>query len=274
LADSQAFSRRPSLRAGLLLVLLLIPAAVAQDGADERGRLAAAIRARIHAIESARKTRLAERASIQEEEERLDAGIATLLAQRDEAAQEAQGLRQRLERARTDLEEHAARSAKELAAVRAWAQAARPVALRLAESIRAGIPHRRDARAEAFEQAAALLGTESEDGAAEAEGLQRFLAAAGQEMQLAATREVKSETVALSEDVSKHAYVARFGLVNEIFVTEDGTHAGIASRDAATPWRVLADPADVEAITAILDCVRKRRAPELLAVPFALARKQ
>jgi hypothetical protein len=261
------------LRAAGLLVLLLLPAAVAQDDSEERGRLAAAIRSRVHAIEAARKRHLADRASLQQETERLDAAVAALAEQRDRSAEEVSELRQRLAQARTELQQRRAASGRELAAVRSWARAARPVALRLAEGIRAGIPHQRSVRAKAFEEAAALLGAESGDGKREAEGLQRFLTAVAQEMQLAATREVKSETVALDAEVSKYAYVARFGLVNEVFVTEDGTHAGIASRDAASPWRVMRDPADVEAITAILDCVRKRRAPELVAVPFALGRE-
>lgn len=262
------------LRAAALLVLLLLPAAVAQDP-DERGKLAAAIRARVHAIEAARKGHLADRALLQQKLERLDTAVAALAAQRDRSAEEVGELQQRLARAKTELRQRRAGSEKELAAVRSWARAARPVALRLAESIRAGIPHQRSLRAEAFEQAAVLLKAESEDrGKQEAEGLQRFFAAVAQEMQLAATREVKSETVALDAELSKHSYVARFGLVNEVFVTEDGTHAGIASRNAATPWRVMRDPNDVAAITAVLDCVRKRRPPELVAVPFALGREQ
>jgi hypothetical protein len=273
--STQSLPRWPSLRAAGLLLLLLFPAAVAQDHSEERGKLAAAIRARIHAIEAARKVHLADRAAHQQKMESLDAAVADLAAQRDRSAEEASALRQRLAQAQTELQQRRVRSEKELAAVRSWARAARPVALRLAESIRAGIPHQRSIRADAFEQAAALLGAEPDDrGKQAAEGLQRFLTAVAQEMQLAATREVKSETVALDAELSKHAYVARFGLVNEVFVTEDGTHAGIASRDAASPWRVMRDPDDVAAITAVLDCVRKRRPPELVAVPFALGREQ
>jgi len=260
--------------APLLLLLALCPAAQAQENPGEQGRLAAAIRQRIQAIEAARRADLAERAARKDELERLDAAIAGLTQQRDQASDATGLLQRRLDRAEAEGKERVARAERHLAALRAWAEAAQPVALRLGGAARKGIPHRRAARTEAFEGAAELLASDAGDGERAAEGLRRFLAAAALEMQLAATRELKSETVDLGAGVAKHAYVARFGLVNEVFVTEDGTCAGFASRQEASPWRIASSPSERERITAVLDGVRKRRPPELVAVPFVVGRER
>lgn len=259
-----------------LLVLLAVPVVVAANEADdagERRRLAEAIRGRIRAIETARKADLAERTARRDEEQRLDAAIAGLTERRDAVEAECAALRDKVKAAEAEFAAAHRDAEARVAVVRAWAQAARPAAVRLAADIRTGIPHRRAARAAAFDEIAALLG---EDAGPEpnAEGMRRFLAAAAQELQLAVTREVKSESVDLGGGVRKHAYVARFGLVQEIFVTEDGTRAGIASHAAAAPWRIFRAKEEVDAITAILDGARRRREPELLPVPFALGSRR
>jgi hypothetical protein len=254
-----------------LLVLLVLPVAVAAnetDDAGERRKLAEAIRERIRANETARRAELAERTQRLDELQRLDTAIAGVTARRDHVQGECAALRDTVRAAEADLAKLKREAESRSAVVGAWAKAALPAAERLAEDARAGIPYRRATRAAAFDEIAALLAP-GRGAADHAEGMRRLLAAATQELQLAGTREVRSERVDLGGGVFKHAYVARFGRVQEIFVTEDGAEAGIASRAADAPWRVLRDPEEVKAVTAILDCARRRREPELLPVPFA-----
>jgi len=244
--------------------------AFAQEDAgppDEPARLAEEIRARVESIERTRREHLAARDELQAEIARVEAGITELAARRDQGTDATATLRTQVEQAEAAIGKARADADARLALLDGLAAAARPVAEDLARRIRSGIPHRREERAKAFEEIAALLATDG-DWEQRAEGVRRFLAAAGQELQLAATREVKSETVPVAEGVRKPAYVARFGLVAEFFVTEDGLQAGIAAREEGRAWLVLDDPDRVARLTAVLDCLRRRRQPEILALPL------
>ena len=84
-------------------------------------------------------------------------------------------------------------------------------------------------------------------------------------MRLLKTRQLTNAEVLLGGGRTKHAYVARLGLVNELFVSEDGEIVGIAARRAAEPWRLVTDPVDRKRIVNALQMLQQRRPPRVEA---------
>ena len=148
------------------------------------------------------------------------------------------------------------------------AKSARPIARRMALRISSGIPHRRDKRAAEFIEVDRILSLGDDKGNARA--LLRFWGAVAEELRLLKTRQLTNVEVPLGDGRTKHAYVARLGLVNELFVSEDGETVGIAARRAAEPWRLVTDPVDRKRIVNALQMLQQRRPPRVELLPFLL----
>ena len=260
----------PVLRALFLVGLagLLGPLAVGNPQKDERTVLAERIRAQVERIQESRGEFLAAQRDHASALARLEAQIETLEENRDHLQVEASGERKRA----ADLESKLVLERDALARARAdltaMAASVRPIAQRMASRISSGIPHRRDERAAEFVEVDRILslGDDKEN----ARALLRFWGAVAEELRLLKTRQLTNVEVRLGGGRTKHAYVARLGLVNELFVSEDGETVGIAARRAAELWRLVTDPVDRQRIVHALQMLQQRRPPGVELLPFLL----
>ena len=233
---------------------------------DERTDLAERIRTQVERIQETRGEFLAARQDHAAAMARIDAQIRTLEENRERLQVEAAGERKQA----AELESELGRERDALAGARAgltvMAGSVRPIAQRMALRISSGIPHRRDERAAEFVEVDRILslGDDKEN----ARALLRFWDAVAEELRLLKTRQLTNGEVPLGDGRTKHAYVARLGLVNEWFVSEDGETVGIAARRAAEPWRLVTDPVDRERIVHALQMLQQRRPPRVELLPF------
>ncbi len=263
-------SGSPFLRALFLagLVGLLGPLALGKPDKDNRADLAERIRAQVERIQEVRGEFLAARQDHAAAMARIDAQIGTLEENGERLHVEVTGERKRA----ADLKSELASQRDALAGARvdltAMAKSARPIARRMALRISSGIPHRRDKRAAEFIEVDRILSLGDDKGNARA--LLRFWGAVAEELRLLKTRQLTNVEVPLGDGRTKHAYVARLGLVNELFVSEDGETVGIAARRAAEPWRLVTDPVDRKRIVNALQMLQQRRPPRVELLPFLL----
>jgi len=253
----------------LLAAVACLPAApsVGGEDLDERAQVARRIRAVVEKIQRHRADRSAARTALLDEAGRLNARIGSLeehgdsqQAENRELRAELEGLRRKVKAARAARDDHRSLLAE-------LARTAAPVAERMEARVRVGIPHRRAERASELADIARVLRSAGKDRAG---ALRRFCVAVGRDLQLAATRELSSGEVAVGQRRKKHAYRARFGLVNELCVSEDGTFVGVAARGADAEWRLLEDSEDRRRTETALACLRQRRPPRIAPLPFVL----
>jgi len=102
------------------------------------------------------------------------------------------------------------------------------------------------------------------DWRARLDGFAAFLAFAGEHLQQLGQRELRNEPVEVYE-LHKYAFIYRLGLLTEGFYSEDGTAAGVL--DETGTWH-FAPPDDHGMIGRIVETMRERQAPALLAVPL------
>ena len=253
----------------LLAAVACLPAAPSVGGetGDERAQVARRIRAAVEKIQRLRADRSAARAALLDEAGRLNARIGSLEEHRDSLEAESRVLRADLEGLRQKVKDARAEGDRHRRLLKELARTAVPVAERMEARVRVGIPHRRAERAGELADIARVLRSAEVDRAG---ALRRFCVAVGRDLQLAATRELSSGEVAVGPRRSKHAYRARFGLVNELCVSEDGAYVGVAARGAEAEWRLLNDPEDRRRTETARACLRQRRPPRIAPLPFVL----
>jgi len=131
--------------------------------------------------------------------------------------------------------------------------------------IRAGFPHRSKEREEALDGVRAVASGQDFDALLRAfESYRSFFF---EEIRRAREIELRREVVLHGERRGERAQVLRLGLVEEIWLAEDGSTARIVG-----PAGVSADldPAEIELLRALFELKRGWRPPRLLAVPFVL----
>jgi hypothetical protein len=139
--------------------------------------------------------------------------------------------------------------------------AAREAAVELHSRIRDGIPHQRADRLAAVAAAQAVLA--AEEPASQVAGIRQLLQVFYDELRLLNTVQISHDMAPIGDDREKHASFIRLGLAAGYFLTEDGSAAGIASKD----WRI-ADSATAERIAAMLAILRKQQPPSIIPVPI------
>jgi hypothetical protein len=253
----------------LLAAVACLPAApsVGGEATDERAQVARRIRAVVAKIQRHRADRSAARTALVDEAGRLNARIGSLEEHRDSQQAENRELRADLEGLKRKVKEARNRCDRHRRLLTELARTAAPVAERMEARVRVGIPHRRAERAGELAAIARVLRSGEKDRAG---ALRRFCVAVGRDLQLAATRELSTGEVNVGPGRRKHAYRARFGLVNELCVSEDGAYIGVAARGAEAEWRLLEDAEDRRRTETALACLRQRRPPRIAPLPFVL----
>ena len=131
------------------------------------------------------------------------------------------------------------------------------------DRIAAGIPYRRDERAQRFAHLTEALRGNDPD--ARAAALSDYWAAATEELRLAGTMQLWNEPVKLDGGKRQvNAYQLRLGLVNQLFITEDGHTAGTAAMRADTDWLPIAP----DAVRQTFDVARQQKSAQITPIPF------
>ncbi len=249
----------------LRTLFLFCLAAVALGGpsSDTRTALAEKIRLQVERIQDARSAYISAQRDHAEAVVRIDAQIRKLEEDRRrldlEVARDRKWVADLVTGLATDREKaEVAKAALEDEAARVL-----PVAGRMAIRIARGIPHEREKRAARFREV-------SKGGSPTARALQNFWSAVAEELRLLKTRQLTNRMIDLGGGRTKHAYVARLGLANEFFVSEDGEVVGIAALSGDRPWRFLDESADRDRVQSGLRILQQRRAPGIERLPFKL----
>lgn len=94
-----------------------------------------------------------------------------------------------------------------------------------------------------------------------------------EELRLAATRQLIAQPIHLDNATHRvEAYQLRLGLVNQLFMSEDGEEAGYAA-GGESAWTPVATPDERSMIVRSIERARQVRTPSLDAVPFVLRRE-
>ena len=247
----------------LRALFLLCLAAVALGGPSNETRtgLAEQIRLEVERIQEARSAYISAQRDHAESVARIDAQIGKLEDDRRRLDLEVARDRKWV----ADLEKGLAADRKKAeeakAALEDEAASVLPVAERMAIRITRGIPHEREKRAARFQEV-------SKGETPTARALQNFWSAVAEELRLSKTRQLTNRVIDLGGGRKKHAYVARLGLANEFFVSEDGEVVGIAALSSDRPWRFLKKPVDRDRVLSGLRILQQRRVPGIERLPF------
>jgi hypothetical protein len=137
----------------------------------------------------------------------------------------------------------------------------------MAARVRIGVPYQHDSRLRRIE--GVVTGLQSSEAAVQADALEGFWSYVGDELRHLRTTEFWNQPVTLPDGRQLQAYQVRLGLVGQLFVTEQGDLAGLATGDnAATPWRTDLPEAVTKQIRAVAEVLRQRKPPGVLAVPI------
>lgn len=197
--------------------------------------------------------------------------LASLEAQVAERRALVLELRTELEGVRAARDSERARRAELHAELGALCERGSTLADRLAERAQGGIPTVRE-RVATLAALGAKLKTFEASADAALDAFAELLHTTGAWLPLARTSELTNHTVAV-EDRTLHAWVLRLGVVGEAFLTEDGTLAGLASRDPGAPWETFERaerPLLFAQLESLAELLRGASAARLAPVPSAL----
>lgn len=222
----------------------------------------------LHALRARRLELLAEQRPVLEAREAILARLEGELARVRDDLEAARAERAAAE-ARLATLERAKGSVLE--ALRRAEEHARPLLERLATAIDAGITFRRGERAAQVRELRS--GLDASQAQERIRPLTELWTALGEELRLARTIDERPETVRLQVDgrpLDVHAYVLRLGLVQELFVAEDGARAGLF--DPRTGSLALPSSETASArVRAVMDVARGSRETQLVPAPVSLA---
>jgi hypothetical protein len=245
----------------LRALFLFCLAAFAVGAPAKKAEIAERIRLEVERIAEARSAYISAQRNHAESLARIDAQILKLEDDRRrllvEVARDRKWVADLEQGVAADREK--AREAK--AAFDAHTSLVLPAAERMAIRIRRGIPYEREKRAARFDDVRKTPA---------ARALQDFWAAVAEELRLLKTRQLGNRMIDVGEGRTKHAYVARLGLANEFFVSEDGEVVGIAAHAPGRPWRFLEEPVARQRVLGALRVLQQRRAPGIERLPFVV----
>lgn len=187
------------------------------------------------------------------------------------------GVREQVTRLEEDLKQLESRLATEQQFIRSHEAVvdtvtvrAKPIAPAAAARVSQGIPFQLAAR---HAQASGVTKDLASDDASRriraVAALAEFLT---EELRLAATRQLIAQPIHLDNATRRvEAYQLRLGLVNQLFMSEDGEEAGYAA-GGESAWTPITTPDQRAMIVRAVERARQVRTPSLDAVPFVLRR--
>ncbi|MFA9480141.1 DUF3450 family protein [Phycisphaerales bacterium AB-hyl4] len=239
------------------------PMAVAM--ADDADAVARRIAERVAELESLRaearaerSQRAGERDALAEQVDRLQHDLRTAEAEVGELNDELEQLREQ----RVGVDDERAALADALDTLTGTVSAS---ASALEAAIANGVPSGREPRRAAVQRVSEALGDVDASATQRIDALATFVDFASEELQRVDQRELRNERVAVG-DRQMHAFIYRLGLVTEGFVSEDGSAVGVFDPGAGD-WR-LDVSGEAERLQAVIDTMRERQPPAILAVPI------
>ena len=133
--------------------------------------------------------------------------------------------------------------------------------------VESGIAWRRSERLAAIGEAIDHL--RADDASIRARGLERFAGIIAEETRALREREMRNDLIELDER-QRHVWIARLGLLTEIFVSEDGEVCGQGGRGGASAVIATGDAA--EEVRRAMEILDRRLEPRLVHLPIVRAR--
>jgi hypothetical protein len=246
-------------------LLIVVSAGYGHARNEESAALAKQIRDKIEALHQMRAKRLVEHQSHRDRLAQVDRQIQRL--------QEDKSRVQKLVKANFTsvqaLKQEAKTSDSERIAAELlladMAKEALPLALRCQARIQNGIPFLKEDRGARIDGIVQDLKGSSV--LKQGRALVEFFSLAGEELRHA--RGIEFWNSQLQVDQQKiHAYVARFGLVNQIYISEDGRDMGVFDPKAKGSWRRDLSKDEKNQLLIALQTLQGRRPPEISPLPF------
>lgn len=104
----------------------------------------------------------------------------------------------------------------------------------------------------------------------QAEGLTGLWTLLGEELRLSTSIDFWNDTVDLPDGRRKHAYIARLGLVQQTFVSEDGQSVGLAGLQDELPWHTTLSEREGRQVRDAASIFQQQQPPQFTPVPLAL----
>jgi len=193
-------------------------------------------------------------------------------AQTTRLTQQFTGVREQVTRLEEDIRQLESRLATEQASIHsheatvdAVAAAAKPIAPAVAARVSQGIPFQLAARHALASGVTADL--TSDDATRRIHAVATLAEFLTEELRLAATRQLIVQPIHLD-----NAYQLRLGLVNQLFMSEDGAEAGYAA-GGESAWTPVSTPDQRAMIVRAVERARQVRPPSLDSVPSVLRRE-
>ncbi|MDF1661902.1 MAG: DUF3450 family protein [Planctomycetota bacterium] len=250
----------------IALVFVAVTANFARAGSRENARLAKQLRAKLEALHQLRAARLSEHQAHRERLARVDRQIQRL---RDDT----RSVRTLVDADRALIIKLKA-AAKKAESERIGAalliselsDRALPIAQSTKERIEGGIPFQKGDRLARIN--AVVDGLKDASPIKKGLAITELFSMAGEELRYARGIEFWNTRLPIGEQ-KIHAYVMRIGLVNQIYISEDGLQTGVYGPKEKGLWRkTLSDEERVQVLNA-LRVLQGRQPPEIAPLPFA-----
>jgi hypothetical protein len=247
------------------IALLCMTSRYGLAAGKQSDELAIAIRQQIEALHKVRARRLTAHQSHRDDLARVDRQIERL-GEDKESVREVVAAHQK---SVLSLQQSAKNRDRERMAaeqlIADMADKALPIVQQTLKRVDVGIPFQRGDRLIRIKDI--IKGLKESSGISKGEALVDFFKLAGEELRHARAIEFWNAPLQIGQQ-KLHAYVVRLGLVNQIFVSEDGQQVGIFGAEERGSWRRDLTEGERAQLLSALKILQGRRPPELLALPF------
>lgn len=249
----------------IALVFVAVTASFARAGSQENARLAKELRTKLEALHQLRAARFSEHQAHRERLARVDRQIQRLkddtrsvqaLVDADRA------LILKLKAASKKAESERIGAALLISEL---ADRALPIAKSTKGRIEAGIPFQKDDRLSRIN--AVVEGLQDESPIRKGLAISELFSMAGEELRYARGIEFWNTRLPIGEQ-KIHAYVMRIGLVNQLYISEDGLQTGVYGPKEKGLWRKTLSETERDQVLNALRVLQGRQPPDIAPLPF------
>lgn len=250
----------------IALALIAITANLARAGSKENARLARELRAKLEAIHKLRATRLSKNQNHRERLARVDRQIQRLKDDTRSVQALVDADRALIQKLKADTKKSESERIAAALLISELADRALPVAEKTKARIDAGIPFQKDDRLTRI--TAVVEGLKDKSPIKQGLALSELFSMAGEELRYARGIEFWNTRLPIGEQ-KIHAYVMRIGLVNQLYISEDGLQTGIFDPKADGLWRKALSDQERDRVLNALRVLQGRQPPEIAPLPFS-----
>lgn len=250
----------------IALVFVAVTANLARAGSQENARLAKELRSKLEALHQLRAARFSEHQAHRERLARVDRQIQRLKDDSRSVRSLVDADRALILKLKSAAQKAESERIGAALLISELADRALPIAQSTKKRIETGIPFQKDDR---LARINAVV-----DGLADASPIKKGLAIselfsmAGEELRYARGIEFWNTRLPIG-DQKIHAYVMRMGLVNQLYISEDGLQTGVYGPQEKGLWRKTLSDEERKQVLNALRVLQGRQPPEIAPLPFA-----